>query len=75
MVNVLVELGAKDLKHVTLNCDNQCAIALPRIWFFYKKIKYIQIYCHFIRKKEKVLEGLLQLSYLPTRQQLVEFSY
>lgn len=37
---------------------------------FHDHTKHIEVNCHFIR--DKVLEGLLQLSHLPTDQQLVD---
>ena len=68
LVQLLTELGVTHLKPVTLHYDNQSAIHIGTNLVFHKRTKHIDIDCHFTR--EKVLEGLLQLSYLPTDQQL-----
>jgi len=64
LVNLLQELGVSNLKPVTLHCDNQSALHIARNPVFHERTKHIEIDCHFTR--DKVLEGLLQLSYLPT---------
>ena len=67
-VRFLEELGIEKLKSITLNCDNQSAIYIAKNPAYHDRTKHIAIDCHFTR--EKVLEGLLQLSYLPTTHQL-----
>ena len=69
-VRLLEELGITDLKPVTLHCDNQSAIAIAKNPVFHERTKHIEIDCHFTR--DKVLEGLLQLTYLPTTHQLAD---
>jgi len=70
MVRLLGELGISNLKPVTLHCDNQPALHIARNPVFHERTKHIDIDCHFTR--EKVLEGLLQLTYLPTKSQLAD---
>lgn len=64
------ELGLSNLKAVTLHCGNQSAIHIAKNPVFHERRKDIEIDSHFTR--EKVLEGLLLLSYTPTQQQLAD---
>lgn len=70
MVRLLTELGLKNLTAVTLHCDNQSALHIARNSVFHERTKHIEVNCHFTR--DKVLEGLLQLTYLPTKSQLAD---
>ena len=70
IVRLLKELGVSSLRPVTLHCDNQSAIHIGKNPVFHERTKHIEIDCHFTR--EKILEGLLQLSYMPTNQQLAD---
>lgn len=70
LVNLLQELGVSNLKPISLHCDNQSALHIARNPIFHERTKHIEIDCHFT--KDKVLEGLLQLSYLPTHSQLAD---
>lgn len=69
-VRLLEELGVDNLKPVTLHCDNQSALHIAKNPVFHERTKHIEIDCHFTR--DKVLEGLLQLTYLPTQHQLAD---
>lgn len=64
IVMLLEELGVSSLKPVTLYCDNQFAIHIGKNLMFYERTKHTEIDFHFTR--DKVFEGLLQLSYMPT---------
>ena len=70
LVRLLEEVGVSSLRPVTLYCDNQSAIYIGRNPVFHKRTKHIEIDCHFTR--DKVMEGLLQLSYLPTEHQVAD---
>lgn len=70
VVRLLEELGVNNLQPVTLNCDNQSAIYIAKNPVYHERTKHIEVDCHFTR--EKVMEGLLQLSYLPTRHPLAD---
>lgn len=70
LVRLLTNLQVTDLKHVTLNCDNQSAIHIGKNLVFHERTKHIELDCHFTR--EKVLEGLLELTYTPITQQLAD---
>jgi len=70
LVRLLEEHGVSNLRPVQLNCDNQSALHIARNPVFHERTKHIEIDCHFTR--HKVLEGLLQLHYLPTSSQLAD---
>ncbi|XP_056692274.1 uncharacterized mitochondrial protein AtMg00810-like [Spinacia oleracea] len=70
LVRLLEEIGVNSLKPVTLHCDNQSAIYIAKNPVFHERTKHIEIDCHFTR--DKVLEGLIQLTYLPTQSQLAD---
>ena len=70
LIRLLKDLGVDKLEPVTVNCDSQSAICIAKNPMFYDRTEHIEIDCHFIR--DKVLEGLIQLSYLPTQYQLTD---
>jgi len=70
IVRLLEELGVSGLTPVQLNCDNQSALHIARNPVFHERTKHIEIDFHFTR--DKVLEGLLQLNYLPSSSQLAD---
>ena len=70
LVPLLEEIGVSNLKPVTIYCDNQSAISIGKNPVHHERTKHIEIDAHFTR--EKVLDGLLQLQYLPTSQQLAD---
>ena len=70
LVRLLQELGVTNLTPIQLNCDNQSALHIAKNPVFHERTKHIEIDCHFTR--DKVLEGLLQLQYMPTSSQLAD---
>lgn len=70
VANILTKLGVTNLKPITFHCDNQSAIYIAKNLDFHDRTKHIEIDCHYTRNK--VLEGLLQVSYLLTKNQLVD---
>ena len=65
LVRLLEELQVDKLKPVTLHCNNQSAIHIGKNPVFHERTKHIEVDLHFTR--DKVLEGLIQLTYLPTK--------
>ena len=70
IVRLLSKLGVNNLKPITLHCDNQSSLYIARNPIFNDRNKHIEVDCHFT--EDKVLEELLQLSYIPTKHQLAD---
>lgn len=70
LVRLLEELGVSNLRPITLHCDNQSALHIAKNPIFHERTKHIEIDCHFTR--DKVLEGLIELVYLPSQSQLAD---
>ena len=70
LIQLLQDLGVDNLRPVILHCDNMSAIHIAKNPVFHERTKHIEVDCHFTR--DKVLEGLLQLTYLPTQNQLAD---
>ena len=70
LVNLLEELNVTSLKSVTLHCDNQSAMQIAKNPVYHERTEHIELDCHFTR--EKLMEGLIQLTYLPTQNQLAD---
>ena len=68
VVRILSDLGLSNLQPNTLHCDNQSVINIAKNPVLHERTKHIEIDAHFTR--DKVLEGLIYLSYLPTQHQL-----
>ena len=70
LVRLLEELGVDNLKPVSLECDNISALHIAQNPVLHQRTKHIEIDCHFT--KEKVLDGIIALKYIPTTQQLAD---
>lgn len=70
VVRLLEELNVTNLRPVTLHSDNQLILYFAKNSVFHERTKHIEIDFHFTR--DKVLEGLIQLTYLPTKSQLAD---
>lgn len=70
VVRLLYELGVSSLKPVTPHCDNHSAFHVAKNPVFHERTKHIKLDRHLTC--DKVLEGLIQLTYLPTRSQLAD---
>jgi hypothetical protein len=56
-----------DYLPITVTCDNQSALKLAKNLVFHARTKHIEVHHHFVRKR--VLEGEVNLDYIPTDQQ------
>lgn len=70
VVRLFEELKVANLKPVTLHCDNHSAIHIAKNSVHRERTKHIEIDVHFTR--DKVLEGLWQITYLPTSSHLTD---
>ena len=68
IVRLLEEFAVTNSKPVTLECDNKSTRQMAQNPVLHHRTKHIAIDCHFTR--EKVLEGLIELRYVPTTEQL-----
>jgi hypothetical protein len=68
LVRLLEDFGVTELRLVTLECDNKSAIQMAHNLVFHHKTKHIAIDCHFTR--EKIIEGLIELKYIPPDEQI-----
>ena len=72
LVRQLMELRFPDLQPITLRGDNKSTIHIATNSILHDRTKDIAIDCHFTH--EKVMKGLIELTYLPTHSQLTVYS-
>jgi len=67
---LLHELGLSNITPIPVKCDNMAAMYIAKNPVFHERTKHIEIDCHFVR--HKLVEGLIQLSFVPTQNQLAD---
>nr|XP_016499754.1 PREDICTED: uncharacterized mitochondrial protein AtMg00810-like [Nicotiana tabacum] len=70
VVRLLQDLSVPPPLPVPIECDNQEAIHIAEYLLFHERTKHIELDCHFIR--EKLLDGLISLSFVPSSSQLAD---
>eukprot|EP00253_Pinus_taeda_P030516 PITA_30516 len=67
---LLVNLFRRNMEATRIMCDNQSCIKLSENTVFHDRSKDIDIWCHFVR--DNVQQGVVQLSYTPTGEQVAD---
>ena len=70
LISLFNDFGIKIKRPVRVLCDNQSAIYLTKNPVFHERTKHIEIDCHFLR--DKVVEGIIEVEYVPTKYQLAD---
>lgn len=71
LVRLLIEFEVPDLTPIPVKCDNQATVHIAYNTVFHERTKHIELDCNFAR--EKLIEGLITLSHVPTSLQLADF--
>jgi len=70
LIRLLHEFGLTTITPISIKCDNMVSVYIAKNPVFHKRMKHIEINCHFVR--QKLMEGLIRLSFVPTHQQLAD---
>nr|XP_016513040.1 PREDICTED: uncharacterized mitochondrial protein AtMg00810-like [Nicotiana tabacum] len=70
IVHLLADISISPSFPVYVHCDNQAAIHIAKNLVFYERTKHIEIDCHLVR--EKLLDGLISLSFVLTIAQIAD---
>ena len=70
LIRVLLELRILVEKSMKMFCDNQATISIAKNPIHHDRTKHVEIDRHFI--KEKVEEGIIKLTYIPTSLQTAD---
>ena len=70
LIRVLLELRILVEKSMKMFCDNQATISIAKNPVHPDRTKHVEIDRHFI--KEKVEEGIIELTYIPTSLQTAD---
>jgi hypothetical protein len=65
------DLGVESKEPLMLHCDNESSIKLARNPVFHSKTKHITVHYHFAR--EQLESGEINVTYIPTAEQLADF--
>ena len=67
---LLEELGVRVQTPLKIRCDNKAAISISYNPVHHDRTKHIEVDRHFI--KEKIDEGIIEATYVPTSQQTAD---
>lgn len=70
IVRLLSDLTVSPSLPVPLHCDNRFTMHIAKNPIFHECTKHIELDCHFVR--EKLLGGLLSLSFIPYSSQIAD---
>jgi len=67
---LLHELTLTSITPIPVKCDNLTTIYIAKNPVFHERTNHIKVDCHFVR--HKLMEGLIKLTHVPTRDQLAD---